>query len=67
MTATITNGIIERFVTCKQKTYLELVGRSEVPTHFELHLKTITTHMREEFRQSIKYATISAYFPHISC
>ena len=61
MIATITNSIVESFVICKQKAYLELVDRTEVPTQFELQLETIATHMLEEFRQSVKNQTISAY------
>ena len=61
MIATITNSIVESFVICKQKAYLELVDRTGVPTQFELQLETIATHMLEEFRQSVKNQTISAY------
>ena len=45
MIATITNSIVECFVICKQKAYLELVDRTGVPTQFELQVETIFTHM----------------------
>jgi predicted RecB family nuclease len=61
MIATITNSTVESFVICKQKAYLELVDRIAAPTQFELQLKTIATHMLEEFRQSVKNQTISSY------
>ena len=59
MIATITNSIVESFVICKQKAYLELVDRTGVPTQFELQLETIFTHMLEEFRRSVKNQTIT--------
>ena len=61
MVATITNSIVDSFVICKQKAYLELVASTDLPTQYELQLETIATHMLADFRESVKKRTASAY------
>jgi predicted RecB family nuclease len=61
MVATITNSIIDSFVICKQKGYLELVDSADVPTQYELQSETIATHLLVDFRQSVKQHIASDY------
>jgi predicted RecB family nuclease len=55
----ITDSIVESFVICKQKAYLELVNCAGAQRQFELQLETITAHILGLFRESIKSQTIN--------
>ena len=57
----ITDRIVESFVICKQKAYLELLNSPEEPTQFAFHQDKIAAHVIERFRQSINSQTINTH------
>jgi hypothetical protein len=61
MVATITNRIVDSFVLCKQKAYLELLDCKDVPTEYELQLRAIAAQILIDFRESVKETATSAY------
>lgn len=56
----INDSIVDSFVVCKQKAYLELVNCARAQTDLELPLQTIAAHVLGQFRDSIKSQTIGS-------
>jgi hypothetical protein len=48
----ITNLLIADFLKCRQRAYLALAGRTDIPTELELHHKRVAKYIMDRFTRA---------------